>query len=81
MNGRTLRATTGLAGMVAAAAAGALVAGLAVGGVFTPTRPQTVTTNTGTSTSTSPSSSVAYGDQEAELGGSDGLGDHGNADR
>ncbi len=60
MNGRTLRTTAGLAGTVAAAAAGALAVGLISGVVHTLTRPQVVTTNTGTpAISTSPNSNTS----------------------
>jgi hypothetical protein len=56
MNGRTLRTTAGLAGTVAAAAAGALTVGLITGVVHTSTQSQgTTTTNTGTSTTTTTS--------------------------
>ncbi|HZC53464.1 MAG TPA: hypothetical protein VE441_13335, partial [Mycobacterium sp.] len=57
MNGRTLRTTAGLAGTVAAAAAGALTVGLISGVVHTSTQAQGATTNTGTSTTSTSSTS------------------------
>ena len=67
--------------MVAAAAAGALLAGFASRGVFAATQPQALTTRAGTSASTPPSPSVTNRDDDAGLGGSDGLGRRGTADR
>lgn len=67
MNGRTLRTGGGIAGMVGAAAAGALAVGLVSGAFHTSTHAPALPT----STSTNANSNQANGNHDADLQDSD----------
>lgn len=69
MNGRTLRTTAGLAGTVAAAAAGALTIGLVTGVVHTSTQAQAVTTNAGSATTSTSSTSNSANNNTSSTSG------------
>jgi hypothetical protein len=69
MNGRTLRSTAGVAGTVAAAAAGALTVGL-ISGVVHTAQAQSATTSSSHSGSTSTSGTAKSGTSSTRTSGS-----------